>query len=57
MTSTFVPFRLDPGLAFRARVVRSSRSFAFVEAELSDAGDPAAQPCALASAMVAPAGA
>ncbi len=57
MTSTFVPFRLDPGPAFRARVVRSSRRFAFVEAELSDAGDPAAQPCALASAMVVPAGA
>jgi acyl-coenzyme A thioesterase PaaI-like protein len=47
--------RPSPGLAFRARVVRSSRRFAFVEAELSDAGDAASEPCALASAMVAPA--
>ena len=49
--------RPAPGLAFRARVVRSSRRFAFVEAELSDAGDPAGSASALASAMVAPAGA
>ncbi len=49
--------RPSPALAFRARVVRSSRRFAFVEAELTDTGDSAAQPCALASAMVAPAGA
>lgn len=45
------------GLAFRARVVRSSRRFAFVEAALSGAGDAEAGPFALASAMVAPAGA
>ena len=48
--------RPTPGLAFRARVVRSSRRFAFVEAELADAA-PAALPCARASALVAPAGA
>lgn len=49
--------RPAPGLAFGARVVRSSRHLAFVEAVLADRGDPGSAPVALASAMVAPAGA
>lgn len=49
--------RPAPGLAFLARVLRSSRRFAFVEAELSDTADAASGAFAVASAMVAPAGA
>jgi acyl-coenzyme A thioesterase PaaI-like protein len=53
----FLDLARDPvALAWRAHVVRSSRRFAFAEAELIDPGSAAARPVAIASAMVAPAG-
>lgn len=42
-------------LAFQGHVVRSARSFAFVEGYLADAADPGGSHLAIASGMVAPA--
>lgn len=54
MTSTLIPFRLDPA----AREARLGEFNARAEILwFGFRGRPAAAPCALASAMVAPAGA
>ena len=44
-------------LVFRAQVVRSARNFAFAEGVLADETSASAAPFAIATAMVAPAGA